>query len=58
MTTSAQSARQIWDATLGALQVQITKPSYDTWLKDTIGISFNNQEFVIGTPNAFIAEML
>ncbi|MBI4296354.1 MAG: chromosomal replication initiator protein DnaA [Chloroflexi bacterium] len=53
-----QSAREIWEATLGELQVQISKPNYRTWLDKTVGLSFHNGEFVVGVPNTFVAEYL
>jgi chromosomal replication initiator protein len=53
-----KSAQSIWEAALGELQLQVTKPNYDTWLKDTTGISYKEGVFVIGVPNVFIAEWL
>jgi chromosomal replication initiator protein len=53
-----KSAQSIWEAALGELQLQVTKPNYDTWLKDTTGISYKENVFVIGVPNVFIAEWL
>jgi len=53
-----KSAQEIWDAALGELQLQVSKPNYDTWLKDTSGISYKEDVFVIGVPNIFIAEWL
>jgi len=53
-----QQGKQVWDSVLGTLQLQITRPSYETWLKDTVGIGYRDGEFVIGTPSAFVAEML
>jgi len=53
-----QSAKQVWDAVLGDLQLQITRPSYETWLKDTIGLEYIDGELVVGAPNMFVAEML
>ena len=47
-----------WKAVLGKLQIQVTRPSYDTWLKGTVGLSCIAGEMVIGVPNAFVAEML
>ncbi|HAB29860.1 MAG TPA: chromosomal replication initiator protein DnaA, partial [Gemmatimonadetes bacterium] len=43
---------------LGDLQLRVTRPSYETWLKDTVGVSNSAGEFVVGAPNAFVAEML
>jgi chromosomal replication initiator protein len=53
-----KSACNIWDAVLGELQVQISKPNYKTWLEKTLGLSFQNNQFVVGTPNIFVAEYL
>ena len=51
-------ARDIWDAILGELQVRVTRPSFETWLKDTTGISYSGSTLTVGTPSAFAAEML
>ena len=53
-----KSAQAIWEAALGELQLQVNKPNYDTWLKDTTGVSYKEDVFVIGVPNVFIAEWL
>ena len=58
MTVVTPDARQIWSAVLGELQLQVTRPSYETWLKGTVGVAQLDGEFVVGTPNAFVAEML
>ena len=50
--------KEIWEAVLGELQVQVSKPNYETWLKDTKGISQTDDLFVIGTSNTFAAEWL
>ncbi|MCH8063040.1 MAG: chromosomal replication initiator protein DnaA [Chloroflexi bacterium] len=57
-SVASHQPNQIWKAVLGELQLQVTRPSYETWLRDTTGISFADGEFVVGTPNAFVAEML
>ncbi len=58
MTTTADRPRQIWDAALGQLQLHVTRPNFETWLKNTIGVAYRDGEFVVGAPNAFVAEML
>ena len=40
------------------MQLHITRPSYETWLKETVGLDYADDEFIIGAPNAFVAEML
>lgn len=55
---TANLAKQVWETTLGHLQLQVTRPSYQTWLKDTVGLASHDGQFVVGTPNTFVAEML
>ncbi len=52
------SAREIWEAALGQLQLQISKPNFETWLKDTVGLSYSHHGFTIGVPNVFVGECL
>ena len=56
MTTLAP--RQIWQAALGDLQVQLAGPSFDTFLQNTSAMELSDGRLVIGTPNSFVAEYL
>jgi len=42
---------QIWLAALGELQLQITKATFDTWVKDTQLVSCQDDVFIIKVPN-------
>jgi len=53
-----RSAREIWEATLGALEVEVTRSNYQTWLKDTVGLDITESEFIVGAPSAFAVEWL
>ncbi len=53
-----RSAQEIWEAALGELQLQINKPNYQTWLQGTRGIAYQDGQFIISVPNAFVAEYL
>lgn len=53
-----KSAYEIWDAALGGLELQVTKANYQTWLRDTIGLSYDNGCFIVGAPNTFAVEWL
>jgi chromosomal replication initiator protein len=53
-----KTPQEIWQAALGELQLQVSKPNYDTWLKDTEGIDFNDDLFTVRAPNTFVAEWL
>jgi len=54
----ANSAREIWETALGELQVQVNKTNYRTWLENTTGMAYQDKQFLVGTPNTFIAEYL
>lgn len=53
-----RSAQEIWDAALGELQIQVSKPNYRTWLEKTVGLHYQENQFVVSVPNTFIAEYL
>ncbi len=48
----------LWHSVLGNLQLQVPRPSFDTWLKDTVGFPGEDGSFVVCTPSPFVAEML
>jgi chromosomal replication initiator protein len=52
------TAQRIWNTALGQLQLHVTRPNYDTWLKDTEGLRLEPGHFVIGVPTEFIREWL
>lgn len=56
--TEARSAQQIWEVALGELQIQVNKSNYRTWLAKTAGLGYQDEQFVIGVPNTFVAEYL
>ncbi len=53
-----KSAAAIWDAALGELQLEVSKPNYETWLKGTEGLHQTAEQFVVGVSNAFAVEWL
>ena len=52
------TAQRTWEAALGRLQLQVTRPSYDTWLRDTVGLELDGHSLVVGVPTTFAAEWL
>jgi len=54
----ARSAKEVWEAALGELQLQVTRANYDTWLRDTVGISYEGDLFLVGAPTTFATEWL
>ena len=51
-------ASETWRAVLGDLQLQVTRPIYDTWLKDTIGLSLTDHCLTVAVPTPFASEWL
>ena len=51
-------ARDTWAAVLGELQLQLPSSTYQTWLKDTVGLTLKDREMVVSVPDSFTAEWL
>jgi chromosomal replication initiator protein len=51
-------AKRIWQAALGELQLQLTKATFDTWLRDTTGLASEDGAFVVGVRNAYAKDWL
>ena len=55
---TGMSAEQAWQSALGQLQMEMPKASFDTWVRDTQLVSYENGLFVIGVQNAYAREWL
>lgn len=53
-----QEAQTIWNAALGELELQMTKATFNTWVKPTTVISWQEDNFVLGAPNGYIKDWL
>lgn len=51
-------ATEAWQATLGELQLQMTKATFNTWLKETQLVSYDNNMYVIGVRNDYAKDWL
>ena len=51
-------ARSLWAAVLADLQVQLPRPTFDTWLKPTAGVAFQGDRFIVVAPTPFAVEWL
>jgi chromosomal replication initiator protein len=51
-------AEQAWQAVLGQLQMDMPKASYDTWVKATEFISYEDGLFIIGVANSYARDWL
>jgi len=52
------NAQQAWQAALGELQLQLTKPTFDTWVKNTYVISWEDGTFLVGVHNGYAKDWL
>ncbi|MYE40084.1 MAG: chromosomal replication initiator protein DnaA [Chloroflexi bacterium] len=52
------SAREVWRAVLGDLQMQLPRPTFETWLKSTEGVADDGQSFIVEAPTPFAVEWL
>jgi len=52
------NAEQAWQAALGELQLQLTKPTFDTWVKNTYVISWEDGTFLVGVHNGYAKDWL
>ncbi|MDD3948528.1 MAG: chromosomal replication initiator protein DnaA [Anaerolineaceae bacterium] len=54
------NAQQAWQATIGQLQMELSKASFDTWVKNTQLISFEDESgtFALGAGNAYACDWL
>jgi len=54
------NAQQAWQATHGQLQMEMSKASYDTWVRDTQVVRYDedNGIFTIGVKNAYACDWL
>ena len=50
--------QQLWQAALGELQLQMSRPNYDTWFKDTALVGLEGDTCVVAVPNPFTMEWL
>ena len=58
MSNLRSSSRDIWRAVLGELELQLPRPTFETWLKKTEGVSHDDHQFVVAVPTAFAVTWL
>jgi len=52
------SPQAVWETALGQLELQVTRSNYDTWLRGTVGLRFDDGIFVVGAASDFATEWL
>jgi len=51
-------AAEIWKAALDELQGRVSPANYQTWLKNTVGLTYSDSCFTVGVPSSFVTESL
>ncbi len=51
-------AAQAWQSALGQLQMEMPKASFDTWVRDTQLVTYNDGVFVVSVRNAYARDWL
>ena len=52
------SARETWLATLGQLELELPRNTFDTWLKESEGVAFRDMDLLVTVPSVFVLELL
>ena len=52
------TSKEVWKAVLGELQLQLPRPTFETWLKQTEGVSCDGQSLVVEVPTPFAVAWL
>lgn len=53
-----RSPKDLWLTALGQLELQVTRPNYETWLRNTVGLQLEEAELSVGVPTDFAVEWL
>jgi chromosomal replication initiator protein len=50
--------RQIWQAALGELQLEMTQAAFNTWLRDTKLVAYEDGDLIVGVRNGYAKDWL
>ena len=50
--------QDLWQGALGELRRQMTRPTFDTWLKSTQGLALDDGRLVVGVPTIYARDWL
>lgn len=54
----SSESKEIWQAALGELELEMTRANYDTWVKSCDVYERNGSQWVIAAPNSYAVEWL
>lgn len=53
-----QSPKDVWDITRSHLRLQLPRSTYETWVRDTVCLAYEDGAFVVGVGNAYAKDWL
>jgi chromosomal replication initiator protein len=57
-TPASRPPKEIWEIARSQLRLQMTKSTYDTWVRDTVCLAYEDGAFVIGVANGYAKDWL
>lgn len=57
-TVIGMGPRRIWQAAQGELQLQLTRATYETWVRDSYGLSYEDGTLVVAVENPYAKDWL
>ena len=51
-------ARSLWSTVLGDLQMNLPRSTFEAWLKPTVGVAFQGDQFIVVAQTPFAVEWL
>jgi chromosomal replication initiator protein len=57
-TSATREPREVWEIARSQLRLQMTRSTYETWVRDTECLAYEDGAFVIGVPNAYARDWL
>ena len=57
-TSETTQAEQLWTLALDYLQLKMARAAFDTWLSQTVGMAFEDDELLVAVPSRYVQEWL
>ncbi len=57
-TPASRTPKEIWEIARSQLRLQMTKSTYDTWVRDTVCLAYEDGAFVVGVANGYAKDWL
>src|SRR5690606_5672747 len=58
VNSQLENIEELWQAALEKIEEKVSKPSYDTWLKNTEAVELNQTTLIVSAPNEFARDWL